>query len=124
MVVDDSALHVFLGEKHALVIGNRHCEGFVRDGGVDITGRVKSGNVVPVPCKTLTAPKLALRAEHMDRSGFLPERAFRAHHVRRCGGEFHRSDVVGRIAVHEAPFAGLAGGSRAEFQHHSRRHVA
>jgi hypothetical protein len=59
-------------------------EGFVRNGSIGEAGGIQSRHIMPMAREAVTAAKLTLRAENVNRCRLLPEGAFGAHDLRRC----------------------------------------
>ena len=102
VIVDDLAVRVLFCKEHALVIGHRPSQGFVRDGRIGEAGGIQSRHVVPVTREAVTTPELALRAENVNRRGLLPEGTLGAHDQRCCGGKLQPLQIRGRVAADDA----------------------
>src|SRR5476649_777667 len=99
-------------------------ERFVCECGINKTGAVEPGNVMPMTCKAIAATELALGAENVDCRGFFPERAFGAHDLWHRDRKLYVLQISSRITMYRALLAWLAGRAGAELEHDGGGHIS
>ena len=96
----------------------------VSDRGVNKAGCVETCDVVLMTGKAIATPERALRAVHMHRSGFLPERPLRTHGSWTGRWEHHAGKKRCGISYDGSDVAGLSGGSCSKLEEDLRPHVS
>ena len=94
----------------------------IRHGGIDMAGRVKASEIVPVPGEAPAAQPM-LEAVHVCGSRLLPEGPFDLHDSRFSFRKLDVRHVRRRVTEDRDAYAWFASGSRAKLEFHLGTHI-